>query len=118
MAIVRSARDVETKVMDGEARGVTMRVLLSPEDGARNFIMRLFSVEPGGRTPLHSHPWEHEVFVLAGNGIVVSESGENSIEPGSAVYISPGEKHCFRNTGREELRFICVVPTEKHYTRE
>ncbi len=26
------------------------------------------------------------------------------------VYVPPGEKHQFRNTGSESLTFICVVP--------
>ena len=56
--------------MEG-ASGVTKRVMIGPDDGAPNFVMRVFTVEPGGHTPLHSHDSEHEVYVVGGRGAVV-----------------------------------------------
>jgi quercetin dioxygenase-like cupin family protein len=77
--------------------------------------MRRFTVEPGGTTPFHTHPWEHEVYVLEGRGVVVDESGETPLAPGHTVLVAAGEKHCFRNTGAGLFRFLCLVPTEKNY---
>ena len=99
MPKVKATGDVPAKEMDGEAKGVSMRVLVGPEDGAPNFVMREFTLEPDGRTPYHSHTWEHEVFVLEGTGVVVGEAGETPVEPNRAVFVAPSEKHCFRNTG-------------------
>lgn len=95
--------------MEG-ARNVTKRVLAGPDEGVPNFVMRLFEVGPGGRTPNHVHEWEHEVFVLEGEGVAESETGERRIGPGIALYVPPGERHGFVNTGNGTLRFICVVP--------
>ena len=53
--------------VDG-AKGVTMKLLAGKADGAPTFAMRHFLVEPGGFTPKHEHPWEHEVLVIAGDG--------------------------------------------------
>ena len=97
---------VETK----EAVGVTVRWLIAKEDGASNFAMRLFEVEPGGSTPLHTHPAEHEVFILEGEGAVWREGKEVPFRPGTAIFVSPGEKHCFRNKGEGVLRFLCMIP--------
>lgn len=96
-----------------ELPGVIKREVISAIDGAPNFCMRVFDVEPGNSTPAHSHPWEHEVFVLSGQGIVATELGERRIERDSVVFVTPDEPHCFVNTGSEPLRFICVIPLHK-----
>jgi len=93
-----------------EVKGVTIRWLISREDNAPNFAMRLFEVESEGNTPLHSHAWEHEVFVLDGEGAVWKEGKEVAVGPGMAIYVPPDEKHCFKNVGKGIFRFICLVP--------
>lgn len=93
-----------------EMPGVMKRVVIGVEDGAPHFIMRVFDVEPGGSTPFHAHSWEHEVYVLAGKGLAVSEKGETPIAKDSVIFVPPNEKHCFKNNGKEVLRFICVIP--------
>ena len=93
-----------------ELPGVIKREVITAEDGAPHFCMRVFEVEPGSSTPSHSHQWEHEVFVLAGQGVVASKQGETPIGKDSVIFIAPNEQHCFVNTGSEVLRFICVIP--------
>ena len=93
-----------------EQPGVVKREVINADDGAPNFCMRVFEVEPGSSTPSHSHPWEHEVFVLSGRGVVVSAEGETPIARDSVVFVPPDEHHCFVNNGDEILRFICVIP--------
>jgi quercetin dioxygenase-like cupin family protein len=95
-----------------ELPGVTKREVITAGDGAPNFCMRVFEVEAGSSTPDHAHPWEHEVFVLAGKGVVRGEQGESAIGPGSVVFIAPNEQHCFVNTGEQLLRFICLIPNQ------
>jgi len=94
-----------------EAEGVMVRWLLTKENGAPHFAMRVFDVASGHSTPYHSHWWEHEVFVLAGEGTVRDASGEETpLQPGSVVLILGDEHHCFRNTGDSPFRFICLIP--------
>ena len=45
-------------------------------------------------------------------GEVLTPEGPQSLSPGTFAYIPPGEEHQFRNTGEEELSFLCVVPKE------
>ena len=101
-------RSIEIE-MEG-AEGVSKRVLAGPEEDVPNFVMRLFELAPGGRTPNHTHDWEHEVFVVEGQGHAESAEGDRPLGPGSAVYVAPGERHGFVNTGDSPMRFICVVP--------
>ena len=93
-----------------EIAGVTKREVITHEDGAPHFCMRVFEVEPEASTPSHSHWWEHEVFVLSGHGIVLGDQGAIPIQQDSVVLVLPDEPHCFINTGTEALRFICVIP--------
>ncbi len=93
-----------------EVAGVIKRNVIAAEDGAPRFCMRVFEVKPGSSTPFHSHWWEHEVFILSGQGVVVSEQGEIPIEKDSVIFVAPDEQHCFVNNSNEPLHFICVVP--------
>ena len=109
MIQVRDFRDVEAQPA---YEGVTMRVVIGPEEGAPFFNMRLFEVQPGRVSPHHSHWWEHEVFVLSGQGVVKTDQGDMPIGHGSTVFVPGGEMHQFENTGDGVLRFICLVPQE------
>ena len=93
-----------------EMEGVIKRDVIAREDGAPNFCMRVFEVEPGHSTPAHSHSWEHEVFVLSGHGMVLGDQGTIPVLKNSVVFVPPDEHHCFINTGDEPLLFICVIP--------
>ena len=99
----------EAVQMEG-AEGVTIRWLISDKDGAPHFAMRLFEIEKGGHTPLHTHDFEHEVFILEGEGAIWCEGQEYSIGPGCAIFVPQGEKHSFINKGEEGFRFLCMVP--------
>ncbi len=92
------------------AEGVSKRVLIGEADGAPNFIMRQFTVQPGGNTPYHTHNWEHEVYVLSGNGQARHKDGASNISSGSVVFVPPNEEHGFVNTGEQPLVFLCTIP--------
>ncbi len=100
-------------VTEAGARAVTIRVLMGDNVGAPTFTMRHFEVAPGGATPYHTHPWEHEVFVLSGRGTARRKGGEAEVGAGSFVYVAPGEEHSFENAGDVPFTFLCVIPATK-----
>jgi quercetin dioxygenase-like cupin family protein len=110
MHIVPSTRVTAEEVIEEGAHLTTIRWLISEKEGAPNFAMRLFELEPGGYTPYHNHAWEHEVFILDGAGEITTETGPQAVTRGDAVLVLPDEKHQFRNTGSQPLRFICLIP--------
>jgi len=112
--IVKKADSVPARDVDMEgAQGVRVRVLFGPRDDAPTFAMRVFEMSPGGHTPYHSHPFEHEVLVLNGKVGLVDEEGLQELQTEDAVLIRPGEQHQFRNlSGNDEARFLCLVPIE------
>ena len=108
---VKSTESVEEQVVNMPGSSdCTVRWLVGEDDQAPNFAMRQFKVEPGGFTPRHSHPYEHEVYVLKGEGVVYEGDEQHPLTPGSVVYVKPDEIHQFRNTGDEPLEFLCMVP--------
>ncbi len=90
--------------------GILVRWVISKEDGAPHFAMRVFDVQPGACSPYHQHPWEHEVFILEGQGVVKTAEGETPFEPHYVIYVAPNEWHQFINQGPGVLRFICLIP--------
>lgn len=91
--------------------GVTIRWVVSQDDDAPNFAMRVIEIQPGSNSPYHIHDYEHEIFVLSGAGFARDVDGnETPIEPGTVLYIAPNEKHGLFNRGDEVLRIVCLVP--------
>jgi quercetin dioxygenase-like cupin family protein len=89
-----------------------VRWLIGARDGAPNFAMRQFEVAAGGFTPKHSHPFEHEVFVLEGEGTILEGDTVHPIRAGDIIYVAPDEIHQFRNANEAPLKFLCLVPND------
>jgi len=99
--------------MDG-AKDVYKQVPISREDGSPSFSFRVFTVEPDGHTPFHTHPFEHLNYIMEGRGAIVRESGEElELKKGDFAMILPDEKHQYVNkSSGESLVMICAVPKE------
>jgi len=86
-----------------------IRWLIAEKDGAKNFYMRLFRVEPGGHIKPHFHPWEHEIFVIKGEGRVRIGKKTYNVREGYFLYIPPNAEHEY--WADEELWFLCMIPS-------
>jgi quercetin dioxygenase-like cupin family protein len=89
--------------------GAVKRVLIGPADGAPNFVMRYFQIEPGGHSRLERHPHEHGVIILQGKGKVQLNEEFVTLEPLDAVFVDGNDLHQFTNIGDAPLGFICVI---------
>ena len=75
-----SIDQVEKKKVEMEgAIGAWKQLPLGSKDGVPVYSYRVFSVEPGGNTPYHSHPYEHMNFVIEGEGVIKNAAGEERI---------------------------------------
>jgi len=109
--VVHNVKDLQEVVPHGgEAVGTRGWLLVGKKDGATNFYMRLFEVEPGGNTPRHSHPWEHEVYVIEGSGKAHGKDRAVELKAGDALFIPPDEYH-FISAGSSGIKFICCIPS-------
>jgi len=86
------------------AKGVKLRTVLGEKDGVPNFYMRTISFGQGGRSPNHSHDYEHELFVINGSGTAEVDGESIHLKPGDVMYIPANVNHCFRTT--ESMEFL------------
>ena len=104
---VISYREVEAKEVEGSYK---LKLRWLNTDGSRNFAVRHCEVESGGYSPFHSHPWEHEMFVLEGKGIVVGDKEAKPISVGDSISIPANETHQIKNSGEKILKILCMIP--------
>lgn len=114
--LIRNIDEIGRKPMDmAGVKGVSMAVMVGREDGAPNFALRQFVVEPGGHSPRHSHDYEHEVFIVEGRGTVLLDGRERPIRPGDVVYVPADHEHQFKAApDAGGLRFLCLVPVTRN----
>jgi quercetin dioxygenase-like cupin family protein len=110
MKIEKSSNIRKDAVETEGAKQVDIRWLISKADGAENFALRMFELQPGGHTPLHTHPHEHEVFVVEGQGVFVYEGKEHPFEAEYVIFVPGENEHQFRNTSDSLLRMLCIIP--------
>jgi len=107
-AVVRPADDVPSTAVSA-GRETHMQVLVGPQDGAANFVMRRFRMEAGGGMPPHTNEVEHEQYVLRGRarirvGEVVHEVGADD-----TLFIPAGLPHSYEVV-EAPFEFLCIVP--------
>ena len=95
-----------------------MQMLVGRTDAAPTFAMRHFVVAPGGHTPLHSHPWEHEVYIVEGVLQTQCQGDVEEVSAGDAVLIPADAMHQFVNDSDGTARFLCMVPLESECGRD
>ncbi len=94
-----------------EYKNVTKQIVLGPEDGSHEMVLRYFSLGPGGASPYHNHDFPHVVRIEVGEGVVVNAAGEETpLQVGDYIYVDDNEQHNFKNTGSGNFDFICIVP--------
>jgi quercetin dioxygenase-like cupin family protein len=101
------------KAAEEGAKNLTVRWLITKDIGAENFAMRYFEMDVNGNSPHHQHDWEHEVFILEGEGTVKGELGEVPFKPGTVIFVPPNERHQFLNTGTQPVKFLCLIPYKR-----
>ena len=89
--VIKSYKDVSPSRYEGLSDSVQVREMITAQDGAPTFAMRVFDVTAGAATPYHTHAWEHAVYIVSGTGRVRAGGKETLFKPGDSVYIAPNE---------------------------
>jgi quercetin dioxygenase-like cupin family protein len=96
-------------VTNYNSQGTMIRVFISED--APNYIMRRFDMEPGGSIGVHSHPEEHEIYVLFGElQLVDGEGNREMVKADEFIFIPSEEPHGYVNKSKKPAAFICVIP--------
>jgi len=107
--VVKRAESIEYESV-GAAEGMSKGVLVDASDGAPNFAIRRFVLEPGASVPKHTNEVEHEQYVLAGEYTVGIEGDTYEVSAGDSLLIPAGAVHWYRNDSEVEGTFLCAVP--------
>jgi quercetin dioxygenase-like cupin family protein len=108
-------KEVESRAVDiSGAYKVNKQIPISAEDGTPAYSMRVFTLEPNGYTPYHSHNYEQLNYVIEGYGIIVDKDGnERPLKEGDFALVMPNEYHQYKNiSDNTNFVFICVVPKQ------
>ncbi len=104
--------DIEYEEMDA-GKGLWKAILIGEDEGAENFVMRKFRLDPGGEVPRHRNKVEHEQYVVKGDYDVGIDGEEYRVKPGDSLFVPRGTPHWYRNRGNDYGEFICVVPMKE-----
>lgn len=109
---INQAEKVEVKIPGAEK--AVKQILIGKADGTPNYSMRVFTLEPEGKTPYHEHNYEHLNYIISGTGYLLDVYGnKHPIKEGEFALISPNEKHQFCNASdNQNFVMICLVPKE------
>lgn len=107
---VKHAQDVEAEAVKSGER-TTIQVLISSREGP-NFALRRFVMQPGGAMPEHTNTVEHEQYVLHGDASIGIGGETFEVHAGDVVFIPEGVPHWYRNSGKENFEFLCIIPNK------
>jgi mannose-6-phosphate isomerase-like protein (cupin superfamily) len=91
--------------------GSILRELLHPDKAeiSIRYSLAHAKVEAGQRTKRHKLTSSEVYYVLAGQGLMHIDRESLEVGPDCAVYIPPDAVQYIENTGKSELKFLCIV---------
>ena len=113
--IIKSLKKADKKPVSMEGvKNAFRQVPIGKAEGSPNISFRVFTLEPGGHTPYHTHESEHVNYIISGEGVIQDEKGEmHSVQEGDFSLVLPHEKHQYKNmSNTKDLIFICAVMKE------
>src|ERR671923_1032986 len=85
--------------------------LISLDDNPPTCTMSYSEIYPNKTSTHHTHPWEHEVYIIKGSGTLVCDGKEHPVREGDAVFIPGGVDHyTLNNGGQGVMRRIEINP--------
>jgi quercetin dioxygenase-like cupin family protein len=106
--------DVPAMVFGDTAPGASIRWLIDDDhDQAPVYALRMVELEPGGNSPKHTHPYEHENFIVSGQGRVLIDDVWHDLQEGDVVFVPPDVLHQYVNAGEKTFKFLCGIPVKK-----
>lgn len=88
-----------------------LRELLHPSkaDLKLRYSLAHATVKPGQASEPHSLKTSEAYYILEGQGMMHIDSDAATVHAGQAVYIPPNATQYIQNTGKTDLKFLCIV---------
>ena len=95
----------------GHFGGALSKALVGPgNSGSSRIDFRISRYAPSAYVAEHVHKVQEQVYyVLEGEGLLTLDAQQHLMRPHDYVYVPPGVRHSFTNTGTAGLVFLVVT---------
>lgn len=110
-AMVQKMAQLPWKEYPGHFGGALSKELAGPETvGSRRVDFRISRYAPMAYVQEHQHQIQEQVYyVLEGEGLLTLDDETHLMRPNDYVYVPPGVRHSFTNTGLDGLVFLVIT---------
>ena len=109
--LVEKMANMPWKQYPGHFGGALSKELAGPETtGSSRVDFRISRYAPMAYVQEHVHQVQEQVYyVLEGEGVLSLDEARHLMRPHDYVYVPPGVRHSFTNTGTNGLVFLVVT---------
>ncbi|MSQ55855.1 MAG: cupin domain-containing protein [Betaproteobacteria bacterium] len=110
-AFVEKMARIPWQEFPGHFGGALSKALVGPDNaGSKLLDFRISRYAPKAFVEEHVHAVQEQVYyVLEGEGILTLDKQEHLMRAHDYVYVPPGVRHSFANTGLDGLVFLVVT---------
>jgi quercetin dioxygenase-like cupin family protein len=110
-AFVEQMARVAWQEYPGHFGGALSKALVDPKNsGSARLDFRISRYAPKAYVQEHVHKVQEQVYyVLEGEGMLTLDKDRHLMRPHDYVYVPPGVRHSFANTGLDGLVFLVVT---------
>jgi quercetin dioxygenase-like cupin family protein len=110
-AFVEQMARVAWQQYPGHFGGALSKALVGPENSGSSLMdFRISRYAPNAYVEEHVHKVQEQVYyVLEGEGLLTLNEEKHVMRPHDYVYVPPGVRHSFTNTGLSGLVFLVVT---------
>ena len=103
-------KESEIVEFQGE-EGAKIRQYFSPENTGEkiNYSLAQFTLESGKKSKLHKITSTEIYYILDGQGEITIDKIIFRLVKNDSIFVPPSAKQFIRNTGSEDLKFLCIV---------
>lgn len=110
-AMIRNIAEVMWEDLPGHHGGAYSKMLVRPEVcGSTRIDHRISCYQPKAYVEVHAHKVQEQVYhVLEGEGLIEIDGERRVVRRHDVMYIPPGVKHAFYNSGLTDLVFLVIT---------
>jgi quercetin dioxygenase-like cupin family protein len=110
-AFVEQMARIAWQQFPGHFGGALSKALVGPENAGSKLIdFRISRYAPMAYVQEHTHKVQEQIYyVLEGEGVLTLNDERHLMRPHDYVYVPPGVRHSFTNTGTNGLVFLVVT---------
>lgn len=110
-AFIESMARMPWQEFPGHFGGALSKMLVGPaQGGSQQLDFRISRYAPNAYVEEHTHKVQEQIYyVLEGEGMLTLDDESRLMRPHDYIYLPPGARHSFTNTGLAGLVFLVVT---------